>query len=235
MKTKSVKFSPNTLYIHLVKPGPGRFEQTQASCHVTKQHQVPCRHVSPDVSGSPGPDEAGGSELAQQLGPHADHRLHGGAADEVLLAEGALPALVPRLLPRLKEQQRSAMVGDTSYDTDAGTRLTSQQSDLGVELDGTDASPYLHASITFCELGRESGTEVLLSTLVTESTLSNDNTIRMPLPSACSATNLSKIFIKGTVPACKRSSNPLKPLRKIFAMPVRPCSATEMRYNIIFP
>ena len=154
-------------------------------------------HVSPDVSGTPGPDEAGGPELAQQLGPHADHRLHGGAADEVLLAEGALPALVPRLLPRLNNQQRSAMVWDT-YDTDAGTRLTSQQSNLGVELDGTDASPYLYASITFCELGRKSGTEVLLSTLVTESALSNDNTIRIPLPSACSATNLSKIFIKGT-------------------------------------
>ena len=41
--------------------------------------------------------------------------------------------------------------------------------------------------------------------------------------------------LKGTVPAHKRSSNPLKRLRKIFAMPVRPRSATEIRYNIIFP
>ena len=42
-------------------------------------------------------------------------------------------------------------------------------------------------------------------------------------------------FLKGTVPARKRSSNSLKRLRKIFAMPVRPRSATEVRYNIIFP
>ena len=42
-------------------------------------------------------------------------------------------------------------------------------------------------------------------------------------------------WVKGTVPARKRSSNLLKRLRKIFAMPVRPRSATEIRYNIIFP
>ena len=41
--------------------------------------------------------------------------------------------------------------------------------------------------------------------------------------------------LKGTVPAPKRSSNLLKRLRKIFAMPVRPRSVTEIRYNIIFP
>ena len=41
--------------------------------------------------------------------------------------------------------------------------------------------------------------------------------------------------VKGTVPAPKRSSNLLKRLRKIFAMPVRPRSVTEIRYNIIFP
>ena len=43
------------------------------------------------------------------------------------------------------------------------------------------------------------------------------------------------IPLKGTVPAPKRSSNLLKRLRKIFAMPVRPRSVTEIRYNIIFP
>ena len=46
---------------------------------------------------------------------------------------------------------------------------------------------------------------------------------------------LGFFLVKGTVPARKRSSNLLKRLRKIFAMPVRPRSATEIRYNIIFP
>ena len=44
-----------------------------------------------------------------------------------------------------------------------------------------------------------------------------------------------RFLLKGTVPAPKRSSNLLKRLRKIFAMPVRPRSVTEIRYNIIFP
>ena len=52
-------------------------------------------------------------------------------------------------------------------------------------------------------------------------------TLRTPL--------LDGFSLKGTVPAPKRSSNLLKRLRKIFAMPVRPRSVTEIRYNIIFP
>ena len=47
--------------------------------------------------------------------------------------------------------------------------------------------------------------------------------------------NVLWLLVKGTVPAPKRSSNLLKRLRKIFAMPVRPRSVTEIRYNIIFP
>ena len=46
---------------------------------------------------------------------------------------------------------------------------------------------------------------------------------------------VNESYVKGTVPAPIRSSNLLKRLRKIFAMPVRPRSVTEIRYNIIFP
>ena len=53
-----------------------------------------------------------------------------------------------------------------------------------------------------------------------------------PIPIGTSSLGLSSL---GTVPAPKRSSNLLKRLRKIFAMPVRPRSVTEIRYNIIFP
>ena len=43
-----------------------------------------------------------GSQLSQQLGPHTDDDLHGSLGQEVLLAEGPLPAVATRLLPRLR-------------------------------------------------------------------------------------------------------------------------------------
>ena len=59
--------------------------------------------------------------------------------------------------------------------------------------------------------------------------------IRARLTVRCPSGYLGPSDFKGTVPARKRSSNLLKRLQKIFAMPVRPRSATEIRYNIIFP
>ncbi|TNN53116.1 hypothetical protein EYF80_036698 [Liparis tanakae] len=44
-----------------------------------------------------------GAELPQQLRPHAQDHVHGGLRQEVLLAEGPLPAFTAGLLPRLNK------------------------------------------------------------------------------------------------------------------------------------
>lgn len=42
-----------------------------------------------------------GTELSQQLRPHAKYHVHGGLGQEVLLTEGSLPAFAAGLLPCL--------------------------------------------------------------------------------------------------------------------------------------
>lgn len=48
-----------------------------------------------------------GTELSQQLSPHAQDHVHGGLGQEVLFTKGFFPAVVVRFLPRLKTAGRT--------------------------------------------------------------------------------------------------------------------------------